>query len=444
MERPPVRRVAYAAVAIVLILGVVGPALASPAPISACPPCDRGFARSAATHGLETDVRAGSATVRIHRNGSATWTARAVPTNETVLARLADNRSLARRVAKDSFGTRYGNGIDHELLATSVTDDAFVVRYRTHDVVQSGPFGSYVLTYFRDEPGAYVYTGLGADEMTVVAPGGTTVARGFGTVTDGRLTATELPDVPNGPFVVVAPADSPAPGLVGTLAVASLLSGVIARNVVLFVALPGSVLVGGLAGIRRVFGGDATPKPVRFGAITAAGGLLLLAATVVGDGVGLSALSRNLTGSVGGGVLLALGASVAIPDVRRHLTGPRLVGAALALGVGIAFLTEQAAGAGDLHQSLALLAALLPGAVGLGWHDAQAGADGTRSRRLFVALVVAVAGVLVVAAPLTSLGGSLFVLVPLLLTGGTLLLVAVAVPLYLLGAAGATAERARG
>jgi hypothetical protein len=61
-----------------------------------------------------------------------------------------------------------------------------------------------------------------------------------------------------------------------------------------------------------------------------------------------------------------------------------------------------------------------------------------------VALVGAVAGVLVVAVPLTSLGGSLFVLVPLLLTGGTLLLVAVAVPLYLLGAAGATAERARG
>ena len=189
--------------AVLVLLGLVGPVTASPAPVSACPPCGSGFHRSASNHGLYTEVRHSEATVVTHTNGSATWTVRVVPTNESALNSLAENESLARAVAADSFGIRYGSGIEHDLLSADVDDGAFVVRYRTHDVVHQGPLGTQVLTYFRDSPGAYVYTGLGADELTVVAPDGMTVVRGFGEVTDSRMTATELPDVRDGPFVVL-------------------------------------------------------------------------------------------------------------------------------------------------------------------------------------------------------------------------------------------------
>ncbi|SHG68701.1 hypothetical protein [Halobaculum gomorrense] len=136
------------ALAILLVAGGAAlPALASPAPVSACPPCDEGFVHAAAEHGLDTGVAESEATVRVHRNDSATWRVRVVPTNESALDRLAENASLARAVAGDSFGVRYGDGIDHRLLAADVRDGAFVIRYHTLGVVEDGPLGTSLLTY---------------------------------------------------------------------------------------------------------------------------------------------------------------------------------------------------------------------------------------------------------------------------------------------------------
>lgn len=57
-----------------------------------------------------------------------------------------------------------------------------------------------------------------------------TVAHGFGEQTDEgrRTTATSLPRVRDGPFVVFAPADHPAPGALGTLAAPVLLFSTVA------------------------------------------------------------------------------------------------------------------------------------------------------------------------------------------------------------------------
>lgn len=425
------------AITAVVVLGMAAPALASPAPVSACPPCGDGFSRSAATHGLDTGVERGTATVQVHSNGSATWSVRVIPTNGTVLERLAANRSLAREVAADSFGTRYGGGIDHELLGVSVEDGAFVMRYRTLDVVESGPVETRVLTYFRDAPGAYVYTDLGADELTVVAPEGMTVARGFGEVAGDRLTATALPDVRDGPFVVFAPDGSAGPGLLGSLAIAASLWGVVLRNLLYFVVVPGGVLVGGLAGARRFIGPKRGVDPTRLGGLIAVVGGLLVVGTLVSEGDAWPVVTGNLLlGGVGGVVLVGLGAGLARPEVRRHLTGSRLVGAGITLGSLAMVFTAELVGSGGVQRTLALAAGLLPAAVGLGWADAtEPGSD-----RLFYGLAVVIVAVLVGTAPLLALGGTLFLLVPILLTAATIAVVVVAVPLYLLGTAGATVD----
>lgn len=435
-----VRSLSLATLVVLVVVGAVAPAVASPAPVSACPPCSDGFVNAADAHGLDTAVRHSEATVRVHENGSATWTARVVPTSEAALNRLAENESLARAVAADSFGVRYGDGIDHELVGADVVDGAFVVRYRTLDVVRESVVGTATLTYFRDSPGAYIYTDLGADELTVVAPEGMTVARGFGDVDDRRLTATELPDVRDGPFVVFAPEGSPAPGLLGTLAVVNMLGGVIVRNLLLFVVVPGSVLVGGFAGIRRVVDSTVRRDPARLGGAVAGGGALLLGGTLLAEAEALPTVTGNLfTGGVVGAVLLGLGVAVAVPTVRRSLTPLRLAGVGLGAAAVVGVLSAQVLAASTLHQALALGVTLLPLMVALGWVDARAG-DERFARRLFAGLSVAIVGVLALFAPLTALGGTLFLIVPVLLTAAAVGTVVVAVPLYLLGTAGATPE----
>jgi len=334
---------------VLLVLGLAAPVVASPASVSGCPPCDEGFVHAAHSHGLDTEVQQSAATVRVQRNGSATWTVRVVPTNDSVLARLAGNRSLARAVTEDSYGTRYGGGIRHEFIEAKVADGAFVMRYRTKDVVEGGPFGTTVLTYFRDSPGAWVYTDLGADELTVVAPEGMTVAQGFGTVSTDRMTATELPDARNGPFVIFAPAENPFPGIVGTLAVIHALAGVIVRNLVFFVGLPGAVIIGGFAGLRRWSSPAKEWKTTRIGGLVAAGGVLVVTGALVVKGDALPMLTGNLLlGLFVGTLLLILGGVVAIKRVRTHLTGPRIFGFGLVVG-GIAHLvTKVVVGAGGV------------------------------------------------------------------------------------------------
>jgi hypothetical protein len=63
--------------------------------------------------------------------------------------------------------------------------------------------------------------------------------------------------------------------------------------------------------------------------------------------------------------------------------------------------------------------------------------DGILGRRLFTAIVGAIFGGLAVSAPVTAVGGTSFFLVPILVTVAAISAVGVAVPLYLLGAAGA-------
>lgn len=424
--------------AALFVAGVVAvPALASPAPVSACPPCDDGFVRAAAEHGLDTAVAESEATVRVHRNDSATWRVRVVPTDESALNRLAGNESLARAVADDSFGVRYGDGIDHRILAATVRDGAFLIRYRTAGVVEEGPLGTRLLTYFRDDPGAYVYTDLGADELTVVGPEGTAVARGFGEVDGRRLTATALPDVRDGPFVVFAPAGTPAPGLVGTLAVLETLAGVVARNLLAFVVVPGGVAVGGVVALRRIAGPARERDPRRFGAGVAIAGVVVVVGTLLAEGVAVVGVTGNLlVGAVVGAVPIGLGTAVAVPAARRTLTVRRLFGVSLVLAAAVAAGGSRTFG-GDVHVAVAMGGALLPAVAAVGRADAHEGV----AARPAVGLATALFAALLAFAPLTALGGTLFLFGSVLLTLGAVAFVVAAVPLYLLGGASLDPDR---
>lgn len=438
----PALLVVLVALAVLIVATTVVPVTASPAPVSACPPCAEGFVYASESNGLETEVRHSEATVRVHENGSAAWTARVVPTNESVLDRLAEDRSLARSVASESFGTRYGAGIEHELVSADVANGEFVIRYRTLDVGSDSVFGTHTFTYFRDSPGAYIYTDLGADELTIVGPPGTTVARGFGKVDGRRMTATELPDARDGPFVVFAPEDSAAPGLLGALAVLDALGGVVVRNVLLFVAVPSGILVGGLGGIRRLVDPNVSRNPARIGITVAIGGALLLAGTLAAEGDALPAVTGNLlVGGFVGAILLGLGAAVAVPGARRYLSAGRLVGSGIGAAAVVVAVSDGALGMNTFHTALGLGVVVLPAAVALGRADVRgAHGDGALAQRLYVGLSVAVVAVLATVAPLTALGGTLFFLFPLLLTVAAVGVVVAAIPLYLLGVASVTAE----
>lgn len=426
-----------ATVTVLLVTVVAVPAAASPSPVSACPPCSSGFVSAAGSHGLETDVQHSAATVQVHHNGSATWTARVVPTNESALNDLAEDPELGRSVAADSFGVRYGAGIDHELLDADVTDGAFVLRYRTADVVRDGVLGTDVMTYFRDSPGAYIYTGLGADELTVEAPPGTTIARGFGDVEDGRLTATELPDVRDGPFVVFAPADRPGAGLAGTLAVLGVLAPVIGRNAVLFVGLPAGVLLGGLAGMRRLADATVDLDPGQWGTLFAVAGGLVFGVTVSGEVARLPEVTGNLfAGVVAGAVLVVVGVTAMVPAIGAALSERRL----LLVGLGMAVLAGAVAvrhlGANFIYTPLVVGAAAVPGAAALGRMDAGAAAeDGARDGRLFAGLAAGVVVIILGYAPLGTLGGTLFLIGPIITAISMVGVVVVAIPAYYLGAA---------
>lgn len=446
MRVRPDRPLALGLLVVLVLAGLAGPAGASPVPVAACPPCGDGFVQAASAHGLPTEVERSEATVRVHENGTATWTVRIVPTNRSVLDGLASNRTLARAVAVDSVDPRSGGSFDHQHLGEQVSEGAFTIRYRTPDVAHEGPLGSMVLTYFRDAPGGRIYVGLGADQLTVVAPPEMIVAQGFGDIDGRRMTATALPEVPDGPFVVFVPEDSASPGVLGSFAVLAALSDVILRNLALFVLLPGGLLVGGLAAMRRLADHARGRSPERLGGILALVGVLMLVVTIGMETDGRLVVTGNLLlGTTTGAMVAALGLVVAVDGSRRFLTARRLTVAGLGVAILAATLTPGFLGAGGLHRSLSLGTGLLPVAVALGWADAaDAPLESSRGRRRFRWLAAAVFAVLVLDAPLRTVGGSLFLLGPILLTVGVAGVVVLAAPLYLLGVAGATAKSAPG
>ncbi|WP_435067369.1 hypothetical protein [Haloplanus sp. C73] len=421
---PRSARVLVAAALVGTLLGVAVPATASPRPVPVCSPCDRGFTSAAHGHGMDVEIEHSTATMRVHRNGSATWTVEN-RLNDTAAATFARNDSLRRSVARDAIAVH-----DGRLRSTSVSGDTVRMRYRTPDVATDAPGGVLRVDYFRDDDGRLVRSGLGADRLTLVAPQGMVVGHALpgADVSSRRMTVTDFDARGDGPFVTLVPADAALAPLWSLVAIALPLVPIVGRNVLFFLVVPGAVFAGGLAALAwgaRAFDADATTTPDRRALAVVAVGLLALAHPLYAGSVVAGSEPNLLAGGVGA---VALGASLSLPAVRDQLSERRLAGLvavafALAVAVGLLLADSDGASVATLVLPLPVYAATLAGYT----------AAHTSLRR---GLAVAVGALLVVLATtfsIASQGGTLYFLGVILAVLGALAGVVVGIPFFLLG-----------
>jgi hypothetical protein len=414
------------------LLGVAlaAPATASPRPVAVCAPCERGFVAAAGTHGHDVRIERSTATMRVHRNGSATWTVE----NRLNDATAFENASLRQSVAREAILVH-----DATLRSTSVDGETVRLRYRTPNVATDAAGGVLRVDYFRDDPGAMIRSGLGADRLTVVAPEGMTVGSalpGADVSDDGRrMIATTFEGSGDGPFVTFVPEGDPLAPLWSLVAVTLPLAPIVGRNLLLLVTIPTLVFAGGLRAVAwtaDAAGLDArAAHPDRRALAVVALGVLALAHPLA---PGLFALGGTepplLAGAVG---VIALGGALAVPGVRARLSFARLaglVGLAFAVTVAVGFVLRAVPGLHvDDHVVRRMLPALPVYAATLVGYAAVHG----DLRRALAAAAAAFALVLVTTFSILSQGGTLYFLGVVVAIVGAVAGVVVGIPLFLLG-----------
>jgi hypothetical protein len=297
-------------------LSLAGPALAMPPPEPVCGPCSEPFVEASASEGVDVRVEASTATVRVHRNGSATWTvrnrvdddaARALRANDTVTA-------VATRVVDDG-----------SLVDASVDGDRVTIRYRLREFAVQSVGGSYRIEYFREDFAVANYDSLGADRLTLVAPEGLRVgtAPPSATVEGDRMTLTAATYRPgrDSAFVTLVPSDALLAPLLGAFALADVLVGVVLRNLARNVAVPTALFAAGIGAVVVVLSRlrDALPRRSHTTgvALAALGAVAALHPLYAGVVPGVYGYSPALL--AGGLAALAVGVALTRPTVRSRL-----------------------------------------------------------------------------------------------------------------------------
>ncbi|AZH24254.1 hypothetical protein [Haloplanus aerogenes] len=435
VSRPSLPRtlVAVLLVGSLLAVALAVPATASPRPIAVCSPCDRGFTSAAHGHGMDVRIEHSTATMNVHRNGSATWTVEN-QLNDSAAEAFAANASLRQSVAEEAIWVH-----DARLLSTSVDGDTVQLRYRTPNVAGDAVGGVLRVDYFRDDPGVMVYTDLGADRLTVVAPDGMVAGHalpGADVSENGReMTVTSFEHGGDGPFVTFVPEDDPLAPLWSPAAVALPLLPVVGRNLLLLVAIPTLVFAGGLRAVAWAVSAvgldpaDAHPDRRALGVVAL--GVLALVHPLAPGLFALGGIEPPLlAGAVG---VIVLGGTLAVPAVRDHLSLTRLaglVGLAFAVTVAVGFVLRAASGVhvGD-HVVRRMLLTLPVYTVTLVGYAAVHG----RLRHALATAAGAFALVLVTTFPILSQGGTLYFLGVVVAVIGAVGGVVVGIPLFLLG-----------
>lgn len=160
-----------------LLLVLVVPAVAVPPPGPVCTACAPAYEESAAADGVDIRVAESAAVVRVHENGSATWTvglALAGPDAK----RVGENESLHERIARDATGKRFAGTGQRSFAGPADMPDfgdggepAVYYSYRVDGFAEQGVGGTLVTTHFRDDLSVANYQSLGVDRLTVSAPG---------------------------------------------------------------------------------------------------------------------------------------------------------------------------------------------------------------------------------------------------------------------------------
>lgn len=437
VRRLPLRTL-VAALLVGSLLGVVfaAPATASPRPVAVCAPCERSFVSAAHTTDVEVRIERSTATMRVHRNGSATWTVE----NRLNDTAAFENASLRRSVAEEAVLIH-----DARLLSTSVSGDTVRMRYRTFDAATEAPAGVLRVTYFRDDPGTMVRSGLGADRLTLVAPERMTVGRALpgADVSIREMTVTSFEGGRDGPFVTLVPDGDPLAPLWSLVAVALPLAPIVGRNLVFLVALPTLVFVGGLGVVARVVSAASLDPAAANPDRRALGVVVLALLALATDAFALGGVEPPLFAGAAGA--LALGGALAVPAVRTRLSVARLAGlvclafvVAVAVGVVLRSTTTLHVGDGVARRLLPTLPVYAATLVG------YAAAHGD-PRRALAAAAGALALVLGLSFPILSQGGTFYFLGVIVAVIGAVAGVVVGTPFFLLGhgLAGRTTSDAR-
>lgn len=398
------RRLALLA-GLVVLATLAAPATASPQPTPVCRFCGHQFEGAAADAGVNATVSNSAVLVRVHDDGSATWTARLELSNGTDAFAASPGRldATAQALLADSYGLPQGA----TFLDASLEGDTAVLRYRDPDAAERHA-GLLVVDYLHDRGGQPWYH-VNADRFTVRGPDGSVVANdpesgqvdGAGVTWRGKGTGEVYTgtDLEGSPYVVFGPDRSSATRLRAGTAVALATLPIVLDGIGRFVLFQTGLFALVLAGVVAAFGRWA-PGP-----------RIDLLAGVIGTlgviGVVVPAAMNGLEW-VAGPPLLALGlAGLAFaPSVRDALRRPRTqaiaVGGLLAvsyvllLGIHLA-LADQYTNPPAIALRATALAFPVAAMVPLG------GALARRPDRVRPWFAAAVAGFVVTAATLVNL-----------------------------------------
>lgn len=172
------RAAALALLALLAVFAAVAVGGASPQPHRACAPCNPGFERAATVYGQgEADIERSTVYIRLHTNGSATWTVRnEVGPDDAALLRNSSNLSAIARAATRSGGLPDPGLANDGLppardISARVTDGTVVIRFTQPRAATR--FDTVLLSqYFHVVEGGIV---INAANYTIVGPPGTTV-----------------------------------------------------------------------------------------------------------------------------------------------------------------------------------------------------------------------------------------------------------------------------
>ncbi|NHN59181.1 hypothetical protein G9466_08865 [Halorussus sp. JP-T4] len=340
------------------LLAATAPAASAPPPRPLCDACGDSFEDTAASHGVDVAVDRSTATLSVHRNGSATWVVRNRLADTDGLARLRANATLRTEIADRAMW-------DTEFQEATVSQsNVLTLRYREPEFAERSVGGVLRSGAFTEAYGYRNLDGLGADSLAVVAPDGMRVGwtvPGAAVGDDGRRTT--LTELDRYGFVTLVPEGATLGPVLSLLAVAALLGPALATNLLTRVAIPSAlfgVLVAAACGGLVRFDRRVEPVAERAGAMLAGLGVLAVGLALLSGGVSLLGGAAAPVFGVGAAAI-AFGAALSRPGVRERLTYRRLVAGA-ALGVLVAAASTLAA-AVALDQSgltLAFLTSLPP------------------------------------------------------------------------------------
>jgi len=430
-----------------LLLSVVGTAIASPQPENVCGACSDAFEDVASEQGVPVNVTHSTATVSLHENGSATW----VVTNRvngSAADRFAESPAVLHRVARaaatEGYGLPDGRKVSSDSVAASVDGRTITLRFRERDASERRLGLAVARTLHRDGVmGGWL---LNADRFTVVGPPGTVLVNEPNDGLDGDEPAA-VPDVDGrrvtwtGPatdwgsfinhdvYLVYGPPETTEQHVDAAVALAT--APIWIENVKLFVLPPTAVYGVLLLGVAAVAHRAGPGERRRLGRGIAVLGLLGIVAAAIAQRQHQPAWFGGL-----GAVYLVTGVVARRrPALLSTIRGAVAVAAGAAVAAGLASLAIEPIwylNAGLPLSVVEQAAYHLPVAVGPAFGLAVAPGTTRRVRRIFGAFAGALVVFLAAGALLVPVASRPFGIIVVVTGGGALLSALLAVPLAVL------------